>query len=170
MGGSTSRLSSSGGGGPSQNISNDDASSSGSRAGGSDGDRFRRRTSSSSSVSDRDAMLSDRCQHARQFLPRHSCFTLVDGKPIGSFSASSPMVDSGSTFSFMRSSNWGHLRDALVSYCDGTIAPVGADSGSDGSGSDSLHKRGRKEPPGSEAGDEKRHRAATNFQKTRQSA
>ena len=99
------------------------ASSSGSRAG--HGDRFRRRTSSSS-VSDREAMLSWTDVSLEQFLPRQPRFTPHRRQIYQQLFGKQPMVDSGSTFSFMRSSNWGRLRDALVSYCEKVQTPLQA--------------------------------------------
>lgn len=37
---------------------------------------------------------------------------------VSGFTTSRPMVDCGSTFSFMRKPNWSRLRDSMIAYCD----------------------------------------------------
>ena len=44
------------------------------------------------------------------------------GMAVPNYHVSKPMVDCGSTFSFMRNPNWGRLRDSLIKYCSDDTA------------------------------------------------
>ena len=61
--------------------------------------------------------------------PLARTFTLltfdVDGTLVSGYSSSTPMVDSGSTSSFMRNPNFGRLRDGFTGYCAGQGRPGG---------------------------------------------
>jgi len=65
------------------------------------------------------------------------------GSQVAGFSVAKPMVDCGSTFSFMRNPNWSRLRQSLISYCseDTTTrcqSEAGRNPGGDEAGDSSL--------------------------------
>ena len=63
----------------------------------------------------------------------------VGGESVSSFSAMSPVIDSGSTFSYMQNRNWKLLRDSMVKYCNGRCHSESTrNPGGDSSGDSSL--------------------------------